>query len=130
MAKENINIHIEKIKKLRDYYINEVTKNIDHIKINGPLYARLPGNSNISFEKINANDLLLELDNVGICASSGSACSSKDPKPSHVLKAIGLSDDLIKGAIRVTFGDFNTQEEVDFLVENLKIAVQKLRKQN
>lgn len=74
------------------------------------------------------NDLLLELDNVGICASSGSACSSKDPNPSHVLKAIGLKDDLIKGAIRVTFGAFNTKEEVDYLVNNLEKTVKKLRK--
>lgn len=92
------------------------------------MFARLPGNSNISFKGINANDLLLELDNVGICASSGSACTSKDPNPSHVLIAIGLPEDLIKGALRVTFGEFNTLEEVDYLLTNLEKAVKKLRK--
>lgn len=127
LATNNFNKHIEKMKKLRNYYIDQVTKKIPNIKINGPLNARLPGNSNISFENVNANDLLLELDNFGICASSGSACSSKDPKPSHVLTAIGLEEGLIKGALRVTFGDFNTEGEVDYLLDNLEKAVKKLR---
>lgn len=116
------------MKDLRNYYIEQVTKRIPNVKINGAVNARLPGNSNISFEGINGNDLLLELDNVGICASSGSACSSRDPKPSHVLKAIGLREDLIRGALRVTFGEFNTKEEVDYLVDNLEKTVKKLRK--
>lgn len=116
------------MKYLRNYYIQEVTKKIPNIKINGALNARLPGNSNISFEGINGNDLLLELDNVGICASSGSACSSKDPSPSHVLKAIGLDEELIKGTLRITFGEFNTIDEVNYLVDNLEKAVKKLRK--
>lgn len=128
LAYNELEEHISKMKKLRNYYIDEVTKRISNIKINGAMNARLPGNSNISFEGINGNDLLLELDNVGICASSGSACNSKDPAPSHVLKSIGLSEDLIRGALRVTFGAFNTIEEVDFLVENLERCVKKLRK--
>ena len=72
--------------------------------------------------------MLLELDNVGICASSGSACNSKDPAPSHVLTAIGLNEDMIREALRVTFGEFNTRDEVDYLVENLERCVKKLRK--
>lgn len=116
------------MKSLRDYYIDEVAKRISNIKINGAINARLPGNSNISFEGINGNDLLLELDNVGICASSGSACTSKDPNPSHVLTAIGLRHDLIKGALRVTFGEFNKIEEVKYLVDNLEKSVKKIRK--
>ena len=127
LAKTNLETHIQNMKKLRDYYIEEVQNNISNIKINGPLNARLPGNSNISFLGINANDLLLELDNVGICASSGSACTSNDPTPSHVLTAIGLNSDEIKGALRITLGEFNTKEEIDYLVQNLKEAVQKLR---
>lgn len=127
LAKTNLETHIQNMKNLRDYYIEEVQKNISNIKINGPLNARLPGNSNISFLGINANDLLLELDNVGICASSGSACTSNDPTPSHVLTAIGLNSDEIKGALRITLGEFNTKEEIDYLVQNLKEAVQKLR---
>ena len=102
-------------------------KKIPYIKINGALNARLPGNSNISFDGVNGSDLLLELDNVGICASSGSACNSEETAPSHVLSAIGLDSKTAKSALRVTFGEFNTKEEVNYLVENLEKAVKKLR---
>lgn len=128
LAGENLEEHRQKMKELRNYYIQEVTKRIPNVKINGAANARLPGNSNLSFAGVNGNDLLLELDNAGICASSGSACSSKDPNPSHVLTAIGLTPDWIKGALRVTFGEFNTKEEVDYLINNLEKAVKKLRK--
>lgn len=128
LADSGLEEHISKMKELKNYYVDEVQKRIPNIKINGAVNARLPGNSNISFEGINGNDLLLELDNVGICASSGSACNSKDPAPSHVLSAIGLREDLIRGALRVTFGEFNTMEEVEYLVENLEKCVKKLRK--
>lgn len=128
LADMGLDEHIKKMKELKNYYVEEVTKKIPNIKINGAVNARLPGNSNISFEGINGNDLLLELDNVGICASSGSACNSKDPAPSHVLTAIGLNEDMIRGALRVTFGEFNTRDEVDYLVENLEKCVKKLRK--
>lgn len=128
LADMGLDEHIKKMKEFKNYYVEEVTKKIPNIKINGAVNARLPGNSNISFEGINGNDLLLELDNVGICASSGSACNSKDPAPSHVLTAIGLNEDMIRGALRVTFGEFNTRDEVDYLVENLERCVKKLRK--
>lgn len=128
LAKDGLEEHIKKMKELRNYYIEQVSKKIPNIKINGAVNARLPGNSNISFEGINGNDLLLELDNVGICASSGSACNSKDPAPSHVLTAIGLDDKLIYGALRVTFGEFNSKDDVDYLVKNLEKSIKKLRK--
>ena len=127
LAKESLNEHIKKVKELRDYYVEQVNNKIPNIRINGALNARLPGNSNISFEGINGNDLLLELDNVGICASSGSACNSEETAPSHVLSAIGLDSKIAKSALRVTFGEFNTKDEVDYLVENLEKAVKKLR---
>lgn len=123
LAKENLDSHIEKLKTLRNYYIEQIMQKIPYAKINGPINARLPGNINISFDGINANDLLLELDNVGICASSGSACTSKNPNPSHVLTAIGLPNARIKSALRITFGDFNTMQEVDYLVENIQRAI-------
>ena len=128
LANINLEKHILEIKKLRDYYIDEVLRKIPNVRINGAKNARLPGNSNISFIGINANDLLLELDNVGICASSGSACSSKDPNPSHVLTALGLNKEEIEGALRVTFGEYNTIEEVNFLIEHLEKVVTQLRK--
>ena len=127
IAKENIDTHIKKMKELRDYYLEQVTKRIPGIKINGAINARLSGNSNISFEGINGSDLLLELDNVGICASSGSACNSEEISPSHVLSAIGLDEKEAKSALRVSFGEFNTKKEVDYLVENLAKTVKKLR---
>ena len=128
IAKENIDTHIKKMKELRDYYLEQVTKRIPGIKINGAINARLSGNSNISFEGINGSDLLLELDNVGICVSSGSACNSEEISPSHVLSAIGLNEKEAKSALRVSFGEFNTKKEVDYLVENLAKTVKKLRK--
>ena len=127
LAKVGIDIHIQKLKELREYYLEQILKRISNIRINGALNARLPGNTNISFEGINGSDLLLELDNVGICASSGSACNSEELNPSHVLSAIGLDNKTAKSALRVTFGEFNTKEEVDYLIENLEESVRKLR---
>ena len=72
------------------------------------------------FENMDSGELLLKLDAVGICASGGSACSSGNTNPSHVLSAIGVPPELAKGALRVTFGDFNTMKEVEFLVESLE----------
>lgn len=84
---------------------------------------RLPGNINVSFKGIDSNELLFKLDEFGICASGGSACSSGDNSPSHVLTAIGVPNELAKGAIRFTFGDFNTKEDVDYLIKILKRLV-------
>lgn len=77
------------------------------------------GNINISFAGIDSSELLFRLDEFGICASGGSACSSGDNNPSHVLTAIGLPYELAKSAVRFTFGDFNTKEDVDYLVDKL-----------
>ena len=104
-----------------------MTKNIDDIKINGDLNKRLPGNINISFKGCDASDILLELDKVGICASGGSACSSGSNEPSHVLIAIGLEREWLEGTIRITLGEDNTKEDIDYLVRNLIKIVSKLR---
>ena len=115
------------IKILRDYYEKQVEKNIPYIKINGHRTRRLSGNSNISFEFIDGEALLLKLDEKGICVSTGSACSSGNDNPSHVLLAIGVSRDRAKGALRVTFGKENTKEDVDFFVSVLVEIVNELR---
>ncbi len=86
---------------------------------------RLPGNLNISFEDIESSELLYELDEYGICASGGSACSSGNNSPSHVLTSIGLKPELTKGAIRFSFGDYNTKEQVDYLIYVLKKIIKK-----
>ena len=120
--------HIKHLEELRNYYNKEIQNRIEDVKINGTMEKRLPGNSNISFKGIDAGGLLLELDKKGICASSGSACTSGDAKPSHVLTAIGLEPEYIQGALRITIGEFNTKAQIDYLVENLVEDVNKLRK--
>lgn len=110
----------KKLKDLRDYYILELKNNIKDIKINGSLEKRLPGNANISFKNIEGSELLFKLDENGICASAGSACSTSNPMPSHVLTAIGLEKELINGTLRISFGKDNTKEDVDFLLSKLK----------
>ena len=87
----------------------------------------MPGNANISFKNVDGEALILNLDTKGICASSGSACSTGSLNPSHVLMAIGLPHEIAHGALRVTFGDENTIEDVDYLVDNLCEIVSKLR---
>jgi len=128
IAKENLNEYNEKLQKLRDYYIKEVTQKISDVRINGSITNRLPGNINISFKDIDSRALLLELDKKGICVSSGSACSSGNADISHVITAIKVPVEYAKGALRITIGDFNTKAQVDYLVENLVESVKKLRK--
>ena len=117
----------KKVKELRDYYFKEIEKRIPYIKINGDLKNRLPGNANISFRFIEGEGLLLNLDNKGICASSGSACTSGSLDPSHVLLAIGLPHEIAHGSLRISIGKYNTKEEVDYLIESLVEIVERLR---
>ena len=127
LAYENLEEHNKKIKELRDYYIEQVKEKIPYIKINGDMEKRLPGNSNISFRFIEGEGLLLNLDLKGICASSGSACTSGSLDPSHVLLAIGLPHEIAHGSLRISIGKYNTKEEIDYLVENLVEIVNRLR---
>jgi len=127
IAEKNIEQYQQKLKNLRDYCLNKIQEKIPDIYINGTMERRLPGNINISFKDLNSGELLLRLDEVGICASGGSACSSKEASPSHVLTAIGLPSELSKGALRLTFGDYNTKEDVEYLVENLVRIVEEMR---
>ena len=127
IAEKNIEQYQNKLSSLRNYCLEKIKENISNIQINGTMEKRLPGNINISFENIDSGELLLKLDEVGICASGGSACSSKEASPSHVLTAIGVPSELAKGALRLTFGDFNTMSDVDYLVQNLSRIVNELR---
>ena len=90
-------------------------------------FDRLPGNCNISFQFIEGNELLLLLDEKNICASAASACSTGDTSPSHVLTAMGIPEKLARGTLRLTIGYQNTQEEIDYTVQCIKEAVEKLR---
>lgn len=127
IADKNIDKYNEKLKYLREYLIAQIEKQIPDIRINGHRTKRLPGNVNVSFKGIDAGELLLNLDERGICASAGSACSTGNPNPSHVLTAIGLPSDLSKGSLRITLGEENTKEDVNYLVKNLVEIVKKLR---
>lgn len=124
---KNFDEYNEKLRNLRDYYFSQVEKRIKDIKINGDRENRLSGNANISFRGVDGEELLLYLDARGMCASAGSACTTGSTSPSHVLVAIGLSDEYSSSSLRVTFGIDNTKEDVDFLVDALVEIVEKLR---
>lgn len=124
---KNLEKNNKKVKELRDYYEKELGNKIPYIKFNGNKEKRLPGNSNVSFRFIEGENLLLKLDEKLICASAGSACSSGSESPSHVLLAIGLSEELAKGSLRITFGKENTKEDVDYLIEKLVHITRELR---
>lgn len=112
---------------LRDYLIARIEKEIPGVRLNGHRSMRLPGNVNFSFEGAEGESMLIMLDRKGICASSGSACTSGAIDPSHVLMAIGLSGELARGSLRLTLGEENTAEEMDTVVEELKRIVGRIR---
>ncbi|MBQ9297841.1 MAG: cysteine desulfurase NifS [Clostridia bacterium] len=115
------------LKQLRDFFFSEIEKRVPNIKINGDRQKRLPGNCNVSFAKVDAEELLMKLDKKGICASAGSACSTGTTEISHVLKAIGLLDKTALGTLRLTFGKENTIEDVEFLVKAIEEIVKLIR---
>jgi len=120
----------EKIKKeteLRDYMIERVLAEIPYVRLNGHRTLRLPNNANFSFQFIEGESLLIMLDMKGICASSGSACTSGSLDPSHVLLAIGLPHEIAHGSLRLTLSEETTKEEIDYTIDQLKAIVQNLR---
>ena len=127
MAMAEIDEVTAKLTYLRDKLINSLLAKIDYARLNGHPVDRLPGNVNISFEFIEGESMLLLLDNYGICASSGSACTSGSLDPSHVLLAIGLPHEKAHGSLRISLGYQNTEEQVDKLIEVLPPIVQRLR---
>lgn len=116
-----------KERELRNYLIEKIRKEIPHCRLNGDEERRLPGNVNFSFDFIEGESLLILLDMKGICASSGSACTSGSLDPSHVLLAIGLPHEKAHGSLRMTLSEENTKEEMDFVADSLKEIVQRLR---
>ncbi len=117
----------KKMEKLRDYFIEKIEKEIPEVKLNGSRKERLCNNVNITFKYIEGEALLLRLDDKGIAVSTGSACSSRELKPSHVLIAIGLHPAMAHGSIRFTLSRFTTKEEVDYTIKHLKEVVAELR---
>ena len=113
--------------ELRDYMIKRISREIPNCKLNGHPSLRLPNNVNFSFEFVEGESLLIMLDMEGICASSGSACTSGSLDPSHVLLAIGLPHEIAHGSLRLTLSDETTREDIDFTVDKIKAIVEKLR---
>ncbi len=128
LAYEHLDEHTDRIKELRDYYIDEIQKKIPDVIVNGDINKRLPGNANISFENVDGEAMLLNLDLKGICASAGSACSSGSLEASHVLLAIGVPADVAHSSLRVSIGKYNTKEEIDYLIDNLVEIVKSCKK--
>lgn len=118
---------MKKETELRDYLIERILKEIPYTRLNGHSKKRLPNNVNISFQFVEGESILIMLDMAGICASSGSACTSGSVDPSHVLLAIGLPHEIAHGSLRLTIGYENTKEEMDTVVDNLKRIITNLR---
>ncbi|MBR5261959.1 MAG: cysteine desulfurase NifS [Oscillospiraceae bacterium] len=116
----------ERVAKMRDRLIDEIIK-IPHTRLNGPREGRLPGNVNVSFEFIEGESLLLLLDMAGICASTGSACSSSSLEPSHVLLTIGVPVEQAHGSLRLSIGRDTTDADIDYILEKLPPIVERLR---
>lgn len=116
-----------RITALRDRLIDGLLRSVPRCRLNGDREKRLPGNVNISFEGVEGESLLLMLDMKGICASSGSACTSGSLDPSHVLLAIGLIHEVAHGSLRLTLSEDNTDEEVDYILETIPAVVSRLR---
>lgn len=123
----NMEERTRKETELRDYMIERIEKEIPYCRLNGHRTDRLPNNVNFSFQFIEGESLLIMLDMKGICASSGSACTSGSLDPSHVLLAIGLPHEIAHGSLRMTLSEENTKEEIDFVADELKGIVERLR---
>jgi cysteine desulfurase len=126
LATANIEEHSEKIRKMRDSLRAGILE-IPHLRLNGHPEKRLPGNLNFSFEYIEGESLLLMLDQMGVCSSTGSACSSGSLAPSHVLRAIGVPPEIAQGSLRLTLGDANSEEDIYYVLDVLPQVIEKLR---
>jgi len=127
VALQKIDVYSGQVKNLRDLLVSNVLKDITHSKLNGNPTYRLPDNAHFTFLGVNGEDLVIKLDENGIAASTGSACSVQKQKASHVLKAMGLSHEEITGSLRLTLGIHNTVQEVEQTIVNLNRIVHELR---
>lgn len=125
-AVNNMEENTKKVAALRDRLIEKILE-IPHSRLNGSMENRLPGNVSVCFEGVEGESMLLYLDMQGVCASSGSACTSGSLDPSHVLLAIGLPHEVAHGSLRLSLCEYNTEEEVDFIAEALPPIIERLR---
>jgi cysteine desulfurase len=127
LAAQNMELENTKVKALRDKLENELLARIPNSRVNGDRVNRLPNTANISFEFVEGEGILLMLDEFSICASSGSACTSGSLQPSHVLRAMGVPFTMAHGSIRFSLSIYNTEEEIDFVIEKLPPIIETLR---
>jgi len=127
LATKRMNRYIEQVSGLRDYLVERVATEVPHSRLNGSHVDRIPNNAHFTFFGVNGEDLIIKLDENGVAASTGSACSVKKQKPSHVLKAMGFSYEEITGSLRLSLGMQNTKEEIDTTVGVLSDVVKELR---
>jgi cysteine desulfurase len=125
IAKDEMESESRRVASLRDRLHRGLASRLDGLRLNGPETDRLPGNLNVSFEGVPGESLLVELKDIAV--SSGSACTSSDPQPSYVLRAIGVSAELAHATIRFGLGRFNTDMEIDEAIERVAAAVERLR---
>ena len=128
LASNRLELYSERVSSTRDYLVTRMLSEIPHSRLNGSATSRLPGNAHFTFFGVNGEDLIIKLDEYGIAASTGSACSVKKQKPSHVLKAMGFSYEEITGSLRLSIGPQNTRQEIDRAVEAIASAIDELRK--
>jgi cysteine desulfurase len=127
LAKKNMEDENTRVRALRDYLEKKILERIPNTLINGDPVHRLPNTLSVSFEYVEGESILLLLSDLGICASSGSACTSGSLEPSHVLRAMGVPFTAAHGSIRFSLSVYNTKEEMDYIIEHLPPIIQKLR---
>ncbi|MBL8150618.1 MAG: cysteine desulfurase NifS [Blastocatellia bacterium] len=128
LARKNIDTYTRQVEPLRDYLEQQIAKNIPDLVFNGDHNYRLPNIANISFKYVDGEALLIALDLKGVAVSTGAACASGSTEQSHVLVALGLEKDVVRGSLRFSLSRYNTREEVDYLLEVLPAVVEKLRR--
>ena len=127
LAAKNMDRENTHVKRLRDKLEKELLNKISHSRVNGDIQSRLPNTTNISFESVEGEAILLMMNELGVCASSGSACTSGSLQPSHVLRAMGVPFTMAHGSIRFSLSVYNTEEEVDFVIEKMPAIIERLR---
>lgn len=127
LAAKNMDAENVRVRRLRDKLENTILTRVPNSKVNGDRENRLPNTSNISFEFVEGEGILLMIDEFGICASSGSACTSGSLQPSHVLRAMGVPFTMAHGSIRFSLSVYNTEEDIDFVIEKLPPVIETLR---
>ena len=128
LALENMNHELTEVKRLRDKLEAGILKNVFNARLNTGISNRVPNTANIGFEYVEGELILLHLSDIGVCASSGSACTSGSLEPSHVLRAMGIPFTALHGSIRFSLSRYNTEKEVDYVIENMPKIMDKLTK--